>query len=272
MYDLEFPDSFLFKTGERIIPGSVSSEVLSRHYARYVFAADFCQDAVVLNAASGSGYGSEVLLTKARDVYNVDISEQLVAYGNRRYGAHNNHFLTMDVQRLIFPDRFFDVIVSLETIEHVPDAATFLSHCARVLKDDGVLIVSSPNRIMTSPFSSVPVNRFHVKEWDFDEFCEFTKDKFNLQGTYGQALVPQRQAAQTRSLLARQRLTEALPGPVFRFIKQNIRHYKDIPWNQVTILDIDVVQSAERDRFFPTPGQPAYEVIIFVLKKRPRAS
>ena len=268
MSRLEFPDSFLFKTGERIIPGSVSEEVLSRHYARYWFAADYCSEGVVLNAASGSGYGSEVLLTRAREVYNIDISEQLVAYGNRRYGAHNNHFLTMDAQKLLFPDRYFDAIVSLETIEHVPDAAAFLTGCARVLKDDGVLIVSSPNRVMTSPFSSAPVNRFHVKEWDFDEFDRFTGQQFSLQGAYGQALVPQRKAAQTWSLAARQRITDALPGSVFRFVKKNIRHYQDVPWSQVKILDNDVVQPAGRDRFFPNGDGQAYEVIILVLKKK----
>ena len=268
MSRLEFPDSFLFKTGERIIPGSVSEEVLSRHYARYWFAADYCSEGVVLNAASGSGYGSEVLLTKAREVYNIDISEQLVAFGNRRYGAHNNHFLTMDAQKLVFPDKHFDAIVSLETIEHVPDAYAFLAGCARVLKDDGTFIVSSPNRIMTSPFSSVPVNRFHVKEWDFDEFERFTGQYFLLEGTFGQALVGQRKTAQTWSLAARQRITDALPGSVFRFVKQNIRHYRDIPLNQIKILDSDIVQPAKRERFFPNGDQQAYEVVIFVLKKR----
>jgi 2-polyprenyl-6-hydroxyphenyl methylase/3-demethylubiquinone-9 3-methyltransferase len=40
----------------------------------------------------------------------------------------------------------FDLIVSLEVIEHVTDPALFLGHIARLLKPDGLLILSTPNR------------------------------------------------------------------------------------------------------------------------------
>lgn len=151
MDTLKFSDDFLFNTGEKIIPGAVSSGVISEHITRYLFSSDFCQDKVILNVACGSGYGSEILIKRAQNVFNIDISEKLVAYGNSRYGKYNNHFLQMDAQDLKFPENYFDVVVSFETLEHLPYPEKFLSECCRVLKTDGKLILSTPNKIITSP-------------------------------------------------------------------------------------------------------------------------
>jgi SAM-dependent methyltransferase len=258
----------LYKTGERIVPGAVSEATLSRHYARYFFAAEFCKEARVLNVASGSGYGSEVLLATAREVYNVDISEQLVAYGNKRYGGYRNHFLHMDAECLSFPSGFFDAIVSLETIEHLRDAQKFLKECHRALRPRGTFIVSSPNRVITSPLSPIPANRYHVKEWDFEEFQQFTTPFFDLQGSYGQACVPQSAPSRSWSVPLRQAVTPVLPGVVVKFIKRRIKHYQELPWNEVQLLNVDVVQQAERKAFYPNGDGRAYEVILFVMTRR----
>ncbi|MDD5751504.1 MAG: methyltransferase domain-containing protein, partial [Candidatus Peribacteraceae bacterium] len=63
----------------------------------------------------------------------------------------------------------FDVVVCFETIEHVPQYREALAHLFRALKPGGVLLLSTPNRVMTSPSASritdpIP-NPYHSQEF-----------------------------------------------------------------------------------------------------------
>lgn len=49
-----------------------------------------------------------------------------------------------------FADRGFDLVTSLEVIEHVDDPQTFVAGLARALADDGLMIISTPNRTALS--------------------------------------------------------------------------------------------------------------------------
>jgi SAM-dependent methyltransferase len=49
--------------------------------------------------------------------------------------------------RLPFPDGHFDVVLSLEGIEHIDGQETFLRELRRVLKPGGRLILSTPNML-----------------------------------------------------------------------------------------------------------------------------
>jgi len=58
---------------------------------------------------------------------------------------------------LPFPDEYFDVVVSLETIEHLKKYKRFLAECRRVLKKDDLFICSTPNKQIFSPHQEVSV-------------------------------------------------------------------------------------------------------------------
>jgi len=272
MDKLKFSSSFLYKTGERIIPGSVSESVISEHYSRYDFASEFCMDKKVLNVASGCGYGSEVLMKSAVETFNVDISENLVAYGNNKYGSYRNHFLKMDAQNLQFPDKFFDAIVSFETFEHLPDYRKFLDECHRVLKDDGILIVSTPNKIITSPGLDNPINRFHFKEWKFKELNSELHNFFNINGVYGQHFTKPMVVSGTKIDKNKRAITyfcyNFIPAFIFKLIKKYYLRYREIPANNVVIHEKDRVKKANEIDFDLNNDKYAYAVIIFVLNKK----
>jgi hypothetical protein len=56
-----------------------------------------------------------------------------------------------------------------ETIEHVPDYKSALVNLRKLLGSDGLLLISSPNRTVTSPKSvsltERPANPFHTQEF-----------------------------------------------------------------------------------------------------------
>ena len=150
-------------TGERIIPGIPEWEHLYlEHFYRYLFAKEFIKDKIVLDIASGTGYGSGFLKdNKAKIVIGADIDFEAVSYSRKNF--HNAHYLQSDAIHLPFRNNFFDVVVSFETIEHLREYQKFLYEIKRVLKKTGVLIISSPNKLNYHGGDAGGKNRFHFK-------------------------------------------------------------------------------------------------------------
>jgi 2-polyprenyl-3-methyl-5-hydroxy-6-metoxy-1,4-benzoquinol methylase len=141
-------------TGERLIPEAYAGEiVLAEHVARYRLAGRLAPGRRVLDAACGEGYGTAMLAAAgAAGVVGLDVDEPTVAHARQRYGLDMR---VGDVAALPFGDGEFDLVVSFETIEHVPDPEAALSEFARVLALVGLLIVSTPNAreyLVDNPF------------------------------------------------------------------------------------------------------------------------
>lgn len=163
-------------TGERVVPGKVDKALWDEHIARYIFAADFIKGRVVLDAGCGSGYGTDYLAScEAQQVIGVDISPEAVAYAQSHYKRQNLEFRIMDVTGLDLADKSFDVIVSFEVIEHLNHQEKFLSEVARILKDEGTFIVSTPNKEANPPGY---VNPFHTREFTLGKFYSLLKRYF----------------------------------------------------------------------------------------------
>lgn len=160
-------------TGERLLPEQQRGELVhAQHLARYRFAAQLAQGRRVLDAACGEGYGAAMLAAAgAKAAVGVDIDQATVDHARSRYGLE---FERADVARLPFEDASFDLVVSFETLEHVPDAASAIAEFRRVLAPDGVLVASTPNsdRYLVD-------NEFHTREFTTQEFGELLAPHFS---------------------------------------------------------------------------------------------
>lgn len=174
-------------TGERFLPKDCKGEMEIEHYQRYRFAAAFVKGKKVLDAACGEGYGSHILSEKAKEVTGLDISAETVENANKKYGKDNLSFRAGSVESLPFEDDSFDVVISYETIEHVTGEIqeSFLKEIRRVLKPDGFLIMSTPNKAVYTDLVKGE-NAFHVKEFYVDEFEEFLGSCFKYRTVYCQ--------------------------------------------------------------------------------------
>jgi SAM-dependent methyltransferase len=111
-----------------------------------------------------------------------------VAHAQTTYGhLPNLRFECNSATQTCLPDDGFDVVVSFETIEHLAQQAEMLAEIRRVLKPEGVLIISSPNRPVYSEGRNYH-NEFHVKELDFAEFDALLQPHFGQVDYYGQRL------------------------------------------------------------------------------------
>jgi O-antigen biosynthesis protein len=168
---------------ERIIPDETERGIVALHVVRYEFALEHCRDKEVLDAACGAGYGSALLGTRARRVLGVDLNEDAVAYARARYASDNVDFAVADVTSLPFGSDAFDVVVSFETVEHVPDPKAFLREVARVLRADGTFVASTPH-VRTTNLD--PPNPFHEIELSRADFEALLRERFLDVDLYGQ--------------------------------------------------------------------------------------
>ena len=176
-------------TGERFVPGC-AGEIAYEHWHRYAFARRFCEGKRVLDAACGEGYGTSLLAAVAQVAVGVDIDRATIANAAERYAEEKRvRFVVASCTRLPLARESFDVVVSFETIEHLeaPDQPAMLAEFARVLKPDGVLVVSSPNKRLYSDERGY-VNEFHRHELYRDGFRSLLARWFPAQRWHHQRL------------------------------------------------------------------------------------
>jgi 2-polyprenyl-3-methyl-5-hydroxy-6-metoxy-1,4-benzoquinol methylase len=167
---------------ERMIPADAHARVFWEHIERYRFARAFVREKRVLDIACGEGYGTAALAKAgAASVVGIDIAPDICEQARRNYGLD---IRTGDAQAIPLPDQSIDLVVSFETIEHVPAPSIFLAECARVLVPEGELIVSTPNRPIYS--SNGHQNPFHHIEFNTAEFLELLQTRFESVQLYTQ--------------------------------------------------------------------------------------
>lgn len=161
-------------TGERFVPHLTEMQIKVEHLQRYLSITELVKGKIVIDAACGEGYGSSILSDTAKKVIGIDISDETIKHANTVYSKENLSFLTASIENLPVEDHSIDLIVSFETIEHVDETLqnAFLSEVKRVLKHEGILIISTPNKHIYSDLRNYQ-NPFHIKEFYKNEFNEF---------------------------------------------------------------------------------------------------
>lgn len=174
-------------TGERFIPNKSSLETALEHWHRYLFVKAFVKDKVVLDIASGEGFGSYYLSSVAKKVIGVDINSEAISHSEKKYARNNLSFIHGNAREIPLQEPV-DVIVSFETLEHLSedDQKKFLEETQRLLKKDGALFMSTPNKKVYSDPEYEEKNEYHLKEFYEDEFLKFLSNYFPSNTLFGQ--------------------------------------------------------------------------------------
>jgi SAM-dependent methyltransferase len=167
---------------ERMIPEEAHARTFWEHIARYRFAKDFVKGKRVLDIACGEGYGTAALARAgAASVVGVDISQDVCDRARYKY---NIDARVGNAEAIPLPDESIDLIVSFETIEHLKSPERFINECARVLAPGGMVIVSTPNRLVYS--RNGYRNPFHHIEFSEQEFVDLFLARFRNTCLYTQ--------------------------------------------------------------------------------------
>jgi len=140
------------------------------HVVRYQLAATLIRPGDrVLDGACGLGYGSHILasLSPAAQITGIDLSEWGVEHAQRNYGDARVGFLCGSLPEALapLPSDPYDFIVSLETLEHVPEPQMLLQAFWRILKPGGRIFVSVPNDWADETGKDPNPHHLHVYDW-----------------------------------------------------------------------------------------------------------
>ncbi len=234
---------------ERISDGGwVPPWIRYAHVLRYDWASTLAAGCSVLDAACGTGYGIAALLERgANRVIGLDLCAGAVGEAARR-NTPGAQFLVADVTRLPLPDRSYDLFVSFETIEHLPDDRAYLREAARVLRPGGTFVCSTPNRTVTNPgitLADRPFNPHHLREYTRPELEMLLREYFASVHLLGQSYYG---AGYVRLLT---RIARYFPALAVRI--HQARKLIGIPW-----------EHPDRHRPIPLPpgGEPEYLVAV----------
>ncbi|HSK20600.1 MAG TPA: methyltransferase domain-containing protein [Longimicrobiales bacterium] len=165
---------------ERIVPGTALWETsYPDHIQRYTFALEYvAAGSRVLDAGCGVGYGAaEVADRRGAAVVAVDISAEALDLARRHFDRAAITWCRDDCQRLAEAAQHapFDVIINFENIEHLAHPERFVERAADLLRPDGTLLTSTPNRLLLNHLRGAPAdapstNQYHLNELSEAEF------------------------------------------------------------------------------------------------------
>jgi ubiquinone/menaquinone biosynthesis C-methylase UbiE len=177
--DSGFKEKWQLVFRRRLIPWFRKTEnpYRSAFFWRYGWVNNVSKSKDVLDIPCGMGWGTS-LIRGTRSLKGLDLSTEAIKEAKKRYGRLAD-FEVGDMSALCLPDASVDVVSCLEGIEHVPQdvARAFLSEAYRVLRSDGLLMISSPY-CRTQPHSGNP---YHIYEYQPHEIRQLISEFFVIE-------------------------------------------------------------------------------------------
>lgn len=166
------------------------NEFFGRDYAgsRYHFIVEHIPLGIrILDIACGSGFGSKLLSEKADFVLGVDYLESYINQAKARYPENEKlHFMVGNGEFFLYQNREaqFDMVISLHTLEHVPNDRVMLASLFRNLRPGGQLIVEVP--LQSQRPLGVPINPYHLREYTQEQFINLVEEAgFQIEKSIG---------------------------------------------------------------------------------------
>jgi SAM-dependent methyltransferase len=183
-------------TGERVTtPERGFNPTWQRHVAAYTLTAPLLGEGRVLDLGCGVGHSYELL--SPRETVGVDLSAEALE-GQQR------ETMVADMRDLPFAGASFSSVLSVHSIEHVPDADRVLFEVARVLEPGGSAIFVTPNRLTFARPDEI-IDPYHFVEYDpgqLRELCAAVFAEVRIGGIFGSSRYQELQGEQQAKLTA----------------------------------------------------------------------
>lgn len=166
-------------TGERVTTSRGGfNPTWQRHVAAYSLCADMLGDGPVLDLGCGIGHSYERLAPRT----SVGLDADAGALAGQRRDT-----VVADMRALPFPDGHFGAVLSVHSVEHVPDPERVLSEAARVLEAGGRAVFVTPNRLTFGRPDEI-IDPYHHVEYDSDQLrslCAGAFEGVEIRGIFG---------------------------------------------------------------------------------------
>ncbi|MBN9542429.1 MAG: bifunctional 2-polyprenyl-6-hydroxyphenol methylase/3-demethylubiquinol 3-O-methyltransferase UbiG [Alphaproteobacteria bacterium] len=130
------------------------------------FNCDSLEGLNIIDVGCGGGLLSEPLARLDGNVTGVDATEKniVVAKEHAKLMNLNIEYLHCEASTLVDQGRKFDVVIALETIEHVSDVDQFMQDLSKLMTENGIIILSTINKTAKS-FLFAIVGAEYVLRW-----------------------------------------------------------------------------------------------------------
>jgi SAM-dependent methyltransferase len=168
-------------TGERVSTSAGGfNPTWQRHVAAYAAAAELLPPGRVLDL--GCGVGHSFALLAPRETVGVDLDADALA-------GQDRETMAADMRDVPVPSASFASVLSVQSIEHVPDPERVVAEARRVLEPGGTAVFVTPNRLTFGPPEEI-VDPYHHVEFDEHELrdlCGATFERVEVRGLFGSA-------------------------------------------------------------------------------------
>lgn len=136
---------------ERTIPENFTSKEEYLLYLRQLFVYKSIKRLLsnknfALEIGCGEGYGANILSKYFKRVIALDVDKAVIANAAKKYFLKNCIFQVYDGKKIPYENKVFDVVISFQVIEHLVDSVSFVLETYRVLKKNGIFLITTPNR------------------------------------------------------------------------------------------------------------------------------
>lgn len=179
----------------------------------------------ILDVACGNGEGMNVLsqLMIQTKIIGIDLSPELIKHANENFSNTFLSFSVANALNLPFPDKSFDGLVCSHAIEHFNeiDQNKLLKELNRVLKNNGILVIATPDRDVWDIQGIAGLQEDHIRELTQAEFWSILENfNFKIEGIYGQCILKE-----NKSFLVRKIFNFLKKIDVLRLRKKMFRNY-----------------------------------------------
>jgi 2-polyprenyl-3-methyl-5-hydroxy-6-metoxy-1,4-benzoquinol methylase len=152
-----------------------------------------------LDIGCAIGVFTNLLYQKGYRALGIDTNKELLTFAKNRY-THCT-FKLMNALHLDLAPSTFDLVLALEFIEHLSNPYKFLKNIHQVLKEEGVILLSTPNRLSLEGARGVVMKRaasINWNAWDPEhkhvytsiEITQLLRKFFKIQNVVGYYCIP----------------------------------------------------------------------------------
>jgi SAM-dependent methyltransferase len=167
------------RTGERVLTAAGGfNPTWQRHVAAYALADGFLPQGRLLDLGCGIGHSYHLLAP--RETVGIDISAEALR-------GQGRETVVADMRVLPIASGAFSSVLSVQSLEHVPDPERVLAEVARVLDPAGTAMFVTPNRLTLGRPDEI-IDPYHFREFDHAELADLCGEHFGrvrILGLFG---------------------------------------------------------------------------------------
>lgn len=171
-YNLDMYDFDAIADAERFLPEQAEWNIeqwvlFQKHLFAYKLANQYLKKgSTVLEIGCGDGYGANYLAENDINVTGIDVDKHSIKYAQKKYKKHKLSFHLYDGECIKYEPHSFDMVISFQVMEHVENINLYLENIKKMLKPNGLFLITTPNRTYRLCPGQSPDNPYHLREYD----------------------------------------------------------------------------------------------------------